>query len=322
VTWSTHITKSDLSDKYYELTFDVINIASSLEYKVGPVIISTDYFPKTISAFTSPGTKDRVRQFLYLPVEGYEDLVIVASMDMYSYPVLEWWRILRSDFAKPVFLILAFTLILGVWIFWKSTAPLRKITRATETISQSDLSQRVNIDSKDEVGRLAKSFNSMSDRLEKAFDSQKQFISDAAHELRTPLASMKTAATRALSSTVDNDECQKLIEFLNGRITNMESLVNDLLFLSSIDEGRYINTGEKLDMSDILEEAEEAFRYVFDDKAIVFTSDIKPRLYVKGERRLLLRVISNLLDNAGKHTPAGGTVSLKAYEEDGKVKLL
>jgi signal transduction histidine kinase len=322
VTWSTHITKSDLGDKYYELTFDVINIASSLEYKVGPVIISTDYFPKTISAFTSPGTKDRVRQFLYLPVEGYEDLVIVASMDMYSYPVLEWWRILRSDFAKPVFLILAFTLILGVLIFWKSTAPLRKITRVTETISQSDLSQRVDINSKDEVGRLAKSFNSMSDRLEKAFDSQKQFISDAAHELRTPLASMKTAATRALSSTVDNDECQKLIEFLNGRITNMESLVNDLLFLSSIDEGRYINTGEKLDMSDILEEAEEAFRYVFDDKEIVFTSDIKPRLYVKGERRLLLRVISNLLDNVGKHTPAGGTVSLKAYEEDGKVQIV
>jgi two-component system, OmpR family, heavy metal sensor histidine kinase CusS len=75
---------------------------------------------------------------------------------------------------------------------WITVRPLKRITRGTELMSRSDLCQRVNFKSGDEIGRLAKSFNLMADRLEESFNSQKRFVSDAAHVLRTPLASMKT----------------------------------------------------------------------------------------------------------------------------------
>jgi signal transduction histidine kinase len=174
------------------------------------------------------------------------------------------------------------------------------------------MNQRVGIDSGDEIGRLAQSFNTMADRLEESFNTQKRFVSDAAHELRTPLASMKTSVTKALSDdrSVAND--QKLLDFLSGRINYMEAMVNDLLFLSRVDEGKFQLDETQLDLSAVLKESEEAFRYLFEDKGIEFSSNIEPSLHVKGDRKLILRVISNLLDNAAKNTPPGGAVSLSA----------
>jgi signal transduction histidine kinase len=200
-----------------------------------------------------------------------------------------------------------------------TVSPLKRITRAAEGLSRSDLSQRVKYKSNDEIGRLAVSFNTMANRLEDAFSAQKRFISDAAHELRTPLASMKTSVTKAQTGERNTGEQQKLLDFLSGRIAHMETLVNDLLFLSRVDEGKFKPNAAVLDVSKLLVEAEDSFRCLFEDKDIKFTADIAPDLSVKAERTLILRVISNLLDNAAKNTPAGGTVFLKASRQNDDV---
>jgi signal transduction histidine kinase len=106
---------------------------------------------------------------------------------------------------------LIFSVIFGFLIALLTVSPLKRITRAAEGLSHSDLSQRVKYKSNDEIGRLAASFNMMADRLEDSFTSQKCFVSYAAHELRTPLASMKTSVTRAQISERNIEDYQMRI---------------------------------------------------------------------------------------------------------------
>jgi signal transduction histidine kinase len=101
----------------------------------------------------------------------------------------------------------------------------------------------------------------------------------------------------------------------------METLVNDLLFLSRADEGKLKSNAIVLDLSKLLTEAEESFRCLFEDKNINFTSEITADLDVKADRTLILRVISNLLDNAAKNTPSGGSVSLTAFKQNNEVTI-
>ena len=202
-----------------------------------------------------------------------------------------------------------------------TAGPLKRVTRAAELLSRSDLSQRVRYKSEDEIGRLAKSFNEMADKLEKSFNTQKRFVSDSAHELRTPLASMKTAVTRELSNNDKSVSDEKVLSFLSDRINYMETLVNDLLFLSRVDEGKLKLEESRINLSAIALEADEIFRPLFEDKKIDFTCVVEPELYLKSERVLMLRVISNLLDNAAKNTPPGGSVSLIVRKQDNNVVL-
>lgn len=300
---------------YYNITYKITYHASSYSYEVGPVTVPERHFPATIAA-VSDFNIHRISKLYYLPVSGYDDLVWVVSLNGFTYPAGNVKQQIVSDIIMASPLIVIFLGIFGLLISWLTTRPLKKITKATRLLSHSDLSQRVEFKSGDEIGQLAQSFNTMADRLEQSFTSQKRFVSDAAHELRTPLASMKTSVTRALGSERSTGNYQKLLDFLSGRINHMESLVNDLLFLSRVDEGKFKLDETRLDLSSVLDEAEEVFRYLFEDKGIGFSSEIERELYVKSNRKLMFRVISNLLDNAAKNTPSGGQASLKADHQD------
>ena len=317
---------------YYNITFKIVNKQSDVgavtilsgqsdySFEVGPVTIPKSFFPVTIASFLSY-TNNRTNELYYLPISGFENSIYVVSLDRYSFPDENWRQLVTSDLIGGLPLILIVAVIFGLLISWLTTAPLKRITRATELLSHSDLNQRVKYKSNDEIGRLAVSFNTMADRLEESFNSQKRFISDAAHELRTPLASMKTSVTKALSMESDSSDDRAPLGFLSGRIDYMEILVNDLLFLSRVDEGQFKPNKAVLDLSKLLAEAEESFRCLFEDKNINFTSEITADLDVKADRTLILRVISNLLDNAAKNTPSGGSVSLTAFKQNNEVTI-
>jgi two-component system, OmpR family, heavy metal sensor histidine kinase CusS len=311
---------------YYNVTFKIrymkggqattLLSPSDYDHIVGPITVPKMNFPATAATYTS---HNRMTDLYYLTVPGHDNMIFVVSLDRYTVPITHWQQQVIPDLMNGLPVILIFSFIFALLLAWITTIPLKRITRATELLSHSDLSQRVKYKSGDEIGRLAQSFNTMADRLEESFISQKRFVSDAAHELRTPLASMKTSVTGALGSEKNTEDHQKLLEFMSGRIDHMESLVNDLLFLSRIDEDKYTQEETRLDLSQVLGESEEAFRYLFEDKDLSFSSEIEPELFVKGDRKLMLRVISNLLDNAAKNTPAGGRVYLQASAKDNNI---
>jgi signal transduction histidine kinase len=299
---------------YYNVTFSIYKPGNTQQ--IGPVTILRSDFPTTIGV---DNTRPRTNDFYYMSVPDHDNLIILVSLNHLTFPVVSWQQKLESDVRMVLPIVLIFSVIFGFLISLLTVSPLKRITRAAEGLSHSDLSQRVKYKSNDEIGRLAVSFNTMANRLEDAFSAQKRFISDAAHELRTPLASMKTSVTKAQTGERNTGEQQKLLDFLSGRIAHMETLVNDLLFLSRVDEGKFKPNAAVLDVSKLLVEAEDSFRCLFEDKDIKFTADIAPDLSVKAERTLILRVISNLLDNAAKNTPAGGTVFLKASRQNDDV---
>jgi signal transduction histidine kinase len=299
---------------YYNVTFSIYKSGNTQQ--VGPVTILRSDFPTTIGV---DNTRPRTNDFYYMPVPDHDNLIILVSLNHLTFPVVSWQQKLESDVRMVLPIVLIFSVIFGFLIALLTVSPLKRITRAAEGLSHSDLSQRVKYKSNDEIGRLAASFNMMADRLEDSFTSQKRFVSDAAHELRTPLASLKTSVTRAQISERNIEGYQKLLDFLSGRIDHMETLVNDLLFLSRVDEGKFKPSTAVLDVSKLLVEAEDSFRCLFEEKDIKFTAEITPDLLVKAERTLILRVISNLLDNAAKNTLAGGAVLLKAFRQNNDV---
>ena len=257
-------------------------------------------------------------ELFYKQVEGVEDTILVAAVDSLLYSKIGSSGQFVSDLAVFSPLIFSLALLFGWFVSQRTVTPIQRIARAAEKISGDDLSQRVPVVSDDEFGSLSRCFNNMAERLESSFEAQKRFVSDAAHELKTPLASVKTSVTQALGEDREAEEYRKLLRFLSQRIDKLESLINDLLLLASSDEGAAGDSDGSADISEVIADAEEAFRYLFDERGINFRVRANSKLNVRGRRQHLLRCITNLLDNAAKNTPRGGLVSISASRNGSK----
>jgi signal transduction histidine kinase len=282
--------------------------------KFGTILLTDNYFPTTINEYLDGQI---LRQLYYKPVPGYDGVIILASLDGRLPIVSNWWGAVSSDLLKVVPVLFLFSLILG-WVISKTTvSPLKSITDTAEKMSGRNLNLRVEIKSKDEIGRLAHSFNDMADRLEKTFTAQKQFVSDAAHELRTPLASMKTALSLTLSKPREKEEYQELIEKLSSRLATIEKLTNDLLEQARADENISVKSDKSSELAFLLKEVAEGFNPLFQDREIKFELQTENNIYVRGDNKSLMRLFSNLLDNAAKNTAPGGSVNIHAYKRSG-----
>ncbi len=305
--WSTGSSSRGPTDNWLDVTNNDTNQTVRL-YAID--------FPGTVISHPS-GDK----AVFSISVPDRNDIVIVATLDVHSWAsILQVGDIYFNSMLLLPF-ILAFSILIGEVISRKITLPLKVVAKTAQRMTGSDLSQRVHTKSNDEIGSLAASFNSMADRLEAAFVTQKQFVSDAAHELRTPLASLKTSVTKAMSAERSSEEYQQLLSFILNRVSTLEDLVNDLLFLARADEGRLGADSGVLDLSPVVLETAESFKDLFEDKGITFTYSIQPDLIIKGSAKLHMRVLSNLLDNAFKYTSEGGTVDLRAVKADSGVEI-
>jgi signal transduction histidine kinase len=284
----------------------------------GPVTIYGLHFPGTFINYFSGGLFERV--FYYYEVEEHDSIVFVASIDQASLQMLASVQnsLRQTIYVSPLFVFMA---VVFAWYVTRQTvSPLSAIARTAENISERNLGYRVEYYSDDEIGSLASSFNRMAERLEKAFSTQRHFISDAAHELRTPLASMKTAVSYALTKPRKEENDQQLLINLYQRMETMEKLINDLLKQAKIDEDGSTR-GKLVNISTLVATAAEAFEPLLEEKGITFNHQSENELYVKGDQKLLLRLFSNLLDNAAKNTPTGGRVSLEAFRHDKQVVI-
>ena len=273
----------------------LLNYTITNSKETGLVTIYPDDFPATLFVGSPSLTP---RYLFYKEVEGFEDVLIVASVEVPSFTAINSSGQFNSIILLFSPLVVALAVFFGVFVSIKTVAPIKKIAWAAERINEQDIGCRVQVNSSDEIGSLARSFNHMADRLENSIISRKRFISDAAHELKTPLASIKTSVTHALSGKRSLEEYQENLNFICARIETMETLINDLLFLAKADEGGITSPKGAIDISSIIAEAEEVFLPVFEDKGIKLNVWSKKDLFVSSERRLLLCLISNLLDNA------------------------
>ncbi|MGW2491214.1 HAMP domain-containing sensor histidine kinase [Streptomyces sp. NPDC001606] len=193
--------------------------------------------------------------------------------------------------------------------------PVDKLTEAVEHVARTeDLTIRIPVedDSEDEVARLSRSFNSMTASLASSRDLQQQLIADAGHELRTPLTSLRTniellTRSEETGRPIPPADRKALLASVKAQMTELSSLIGDLQELSRAESQR----GERVQVVSLQDTVEAALRRArLRGPELTITSDLEP-WYVRAEPSALERAVVNILDNAVKFSPEGGTVEVR-----------
>jgi len=197
--------------------------------------------------------------------------------------------------------------LLGAVVTRTVLAPVRRLTSAAEDVSQTlDLSHRIEVDSDDEIGRLAASFNRMLGALEQSVGAQRQLVADASHELRTPLASMRVnIELLGRQPDLSPEDRQRLLATTIEQLDEMTTLVAEILELARGDERGVELLPVRFD--EVVVDAVERARRDTPDVDLV--AELQPTL-VRGAPSRLARAVGNLLDNAAKWSPSGGRVEV------------
>jgi len=222
---------------------------------------------------------------------------------------------LVRTFAIAVPLALALAAGGGIFLARRALKPVDKIAQTAQKIGEGDLSQRINVNTKDELGRLAATLNEMIGRLEKAFQRQKQFTSDASHELRTPLAVIEAESTLALQKERPPSDYRQSLEIVSREARRMSSLIDQLLTLARADAGKEQWNFAEVELGELISNLSTDVEILCQEKGLSFQLGQTQDLVVKGDEARLRELFMNLLDNAIRYTPAPGTVSLSLRRE-------
>jgi len=212
-------------------------------------------------------------------------------------------------------LTLAFAAGGGFFLARRALKPVDQIAQQAQTIEETDLSQRIEIKAKDELGRLASTLNEMIDRLEKAFKRQQQFTSDASHELRTPLAIIEAESTLMLQKDRTNSEYRQSLETISQEAHRIAHLVDQLLTLARADAGKEKLSLKEVNLNELISELSSDVEILCRDKGLEFKLNQAEDLVVNGDDVKLRQLFLNLLDNAIRYTPSGGSISVSVYRE-------
>lgn len=225
---------------------------------------------------------------------------------------LGWW----PRYTVPIAIVVA--LVVTQFLAHGMTAPLRQMTRAAQAMATGDYSQRVRDTSRDEVGELARAFNSMATELEQVEQQRRDLIANVSHELRTPISALHAVLENLVDGVTEPDT-----ETLNTALTQTERLtrlVTDLLDLSRVESGVAPMNLTEVPVLDLLHSAVREANV--GSSGVSYDVDVRPDdLVVRGDPDRLRQLIANLLDNAARHSPPGGEVSLHAAREDDAVVI-
>jgi heavy metal sensor kinase len=199
--------------------------------------------------------------------------------------------------------------------------PVERMRRTAHEIGEGDLSRRIEVNSEDELGRLASTLNHMIARLEAAFSRQRQFTADASHELRTPLAIVQAESTLALRKKRTQEDYRRSLELISQEAEHMSAVVGKLLYLARIDAGKDQMNLERINLRELLTELSSHIEVLAREKGLEFKLAPLEDLTVGGDKVKLEQLFLNLLENAIRYTPSGGSISASIVRE-GKTAVI
>ncbi|MSU09093.1 HAMP domain-containing protein [Veillonellaceae bacterium WCA-693-APC-5D-A] len=249
----------------------------------------------------------------------YKEVPVAINGEHYS---LHFFRTITTEtrllgFIQQILLVemvlgLVLALFLGYFVSQRLLQPIRSMTDTVKSIEVSDLGTRLEVsDTKDELSELAVTFNRMLERIQQGFDQQQRFVSDASHELRTPVTVIRGYADM-LSRWGRHDEetLQEGLEAIGSEAENMQELIEKLLFLARADQKRQILHKELLDMQALVGDVFRKMQMAVGSHHLQLLAN-EPAMVLadKVTMRQMLRIF---LENAVKYTPAGGVIRLSS----------
>ncbi|MGH8220199.1 MAG: ATP-binding protein [Steroidobacteraceae bacterium] len=207
----------------------------------------------------------------------------------------------------------------GFFLVRRALAPVDRIAQKAEAITQHSLSERLPVaESGDEIERLSVSLNHMINRLEEAVQGSKRFVADASHELRTPLTVMRGELESLTSGRELAPRISETLGSLLEEVDRLAAVVEGLLALSRLDAGEARSEWVRFDLGELVASTADQMSLLAADKDITVTCEATPQVSIDGDRARMQQVVVNLLDNAIKYTPNGGSVRLRVACEHGE----
>ena len=236
-------------------------------------------------------------------------LVVVVSCaaaalaTYYGLVVLGWWP--RYTLPVAVLLALGVTQLLAHGM----TSPLRELTAAARAMARGDHGRRVTATSRDEVGEAARAFNRMAEDLEQVDRSRRELVANVSHELRTPVAALQAVLENVVYGVTPADPAT--LRAALAQVERLGVLVRELLDLSRVDAGQVPLMRQDVRLDDLVEAAVDEARLT--DRGVAYDVRVDPSdATVRADPARLHQVVANLLDNASRHSPAGGVVTVRA----------
>lgn len=233
---------------------------------------------------------------------------------------------IERDYRRRAGVLLGFAFlgfsVVGYAIARRGLAPLVRIAATMADIGSTTMDRRVDPSGlSSELWTLGTAFNEVLERLDEAFARLERSAADIAHELRTPLTRMRLAAEVALNSSHGAEQYRDALRTCLEEASELTQLIERVLFLARADEPFGTEQGEMIDLAAEVRQVTDFYDAPAAESGLTIATQTSSSLWVRGDRGLLLRAISNLIENSISHTPSGGTVELCGSRRDGAVEI-
>ncbi|WP_165070396.1 heavy metal sensor histidine kinase [Paludisphaera rhizosphaerae] len=271
--------------------------------------------PTTVQVVPQGG---RFRVLATPPDDEGLSLVLAISLDETEATLAAFDR--RAAWGAVAFLALA--VVGGLFLSRQALRPVTESIAAARRLDPANLSERLPLTGAgDELDELAGTINGLLDRLAAYHTQVIRFTADASHELRSPLAAMRAAVEVALQQPRDEAAYRDVLASLGEQCERLTALVNGLLLLAQADAGEVVVGRDVVDLSSLAEDAAEMYEPLAEERRLAFRWECAPGTQVAGDALRLRQLVTNLLDNAMKFTPPGGSVRLAVRRDGGEAML-
>lgn len=213
--------------------------------------------------------------------------------------------IIRDSFLWSVVRVIVIAVLIGVlfssYLTSKLIEPLQKLEKRLKEISIGDFSGRLKVEEDDELGDIAIAFNNMSQRLERYQKAQSRFIQNASHELKSPLMNIQGYAEGLQAGVFNESEQDEAFDIVVSETQRLKAVVEELLFISKIDDESMTIEFDKVNIGEIINEALRTVYTRIQQKELDLQVIIEEDLMIKGDYSSLMRAFANLLDNAVRY---------------------
>jgi len=260
---------------------------------------------------------------------------------LYSKPIMENERVIcvvqaagpmgmlsiaLNDLRFILFILLPLTVFLagvpGIFLVKIALNPIDRMIVTLKQITAENLKLKIHIpDTKDEMSRLADTFNDLIERLDRSFSSQQDFMHDISQELEAPIDIMRKEIEKALKNARSPEEFQAALQFARKEVGKFSGIVEDLLALTRLEDGRLLLEIKKVNLTELIEEGLGGVRVLAEDKDVDVSFYCEETIVLDADRKQLKRLLMNLLDNAIKYTLRKGRVVVTVRSEGKDAKI-